>query len=61
MTHNNNIIYTNIAVFGGGSWGTALACHLSKQQQKVHLFLRSTRVIQEISEKKNQFKISAKF
>lgn len=41
-------IFKSIAVYGGGSWGTALACQISKRFSKVDLFIRNTNVINEI-------------
>jgi len=40
--------FKNIAVYGGGSWGTALACQAARCCDNVAIFLRDGDVIQEI-------------
>lgn len=40
--------FKNIAVYGGGSWGTALACQAARCCENVSLFLRDGDIIQEI-------------
>ncbi len=41
-------MFDNIAVYGGGSWGTALACQAARTHKKVQLILRSQEIIKEI-------------
>jgi len=40
--------FRRIGVYGGGSWGSALACQIARCNEKVPLFLRSIDVINEI-------------
>lgn len=40
--------FERIAVYGGGSWGTALACQAARSSKKVELFLRDQNIITEI-------------
>ncbi len=40
----------NAAVLGGGSWGTALACHLARCGHRVRLWARHAEVAREINE-----------
>lgn len=45
---------SNIGVYGGGSWGSALACQAARKNKRVDLFLRDQNVISEIlSDKTN--------
>jgi len=39
----------NIAVYGGGSWGTALACQIARKNGKCILFLRDKYIISDIN------------
>ncbi|WP_316353048.1 NAD(P)H-dependent glycerol-3-phosphate dehydrogenase [Candidatus Trichorickettsia mobilis] len=40
--------FQHFAIYGGGSWGTALACAVSKVTKQVDLYLRDPEVIKEI-------------
>lgn len=40
--------YKDIAVYGGGSWGTALACQIARCYDKVDLLLRDNNILEEI-------------
>jgi glycerol-3-phosphate dehydrogenase (NAD(P)+) len=40
---------TDIAVLGGGSWGTALACHLARQGHGARLLFRSTAAAETVA------------
>jgi glycerol-3-phosphate dehydrogenase (NAD(P)+) len=40
--------FEHFAVYGGGSWGTALACNVARRHKKVELFLRDQQIINEI-------------
>lgn len=39
----------NFAVYGGGSWGTALACHIASVTGKVNIYLRNEDTAKEIN------------
>ena len=39
----------NVAVIGGGSWGTALAAHLARSAHAVHLWVRDAATAHEIA------------
>lgn len=41
--------YKHIAIYGGGSWGTALACQVAQNQPEVELFVRNGELAHEIS------------
>lgn len=43
---NNDI---NFAVYGGGSWGTALACHIASVTDDVNIYLRNEDTAKEIN------------
>lgn len=45
-----------IAVYGGGSWGTALACQVARCQDKVMLFVRDSWAFDEILLKRTNSK-----
>lgn len=49
--------YKNFAVYGGGSWGTALACQVARVHGKATLFLRDKEAMAEI----NQYHQSSKY
>jgi glycerol-3-phosphate dehydrogenase (NAD(P)+) len=40
--------FQNVAICGGGSWGSALACHVARIKTGVKLFLRDKTIIDEI-------------
>jgi glycerol-3-phosphate dehydrogenase (NAD(P)+) len=42
--------FKHIGVYGGGSWGLALACQAAQRNEIVQLFLRNQDVINEISQ-----------
>ncbi|MGI4776213.1 MAG: NAD(P)H-dependent glycerol-3-phosphate dehydrogenase [Janthinobacterium lividum] len=41
-------IIKKVSIYGGGSWGCALACQVARVQEKVQIFLRNEKVIEEI-------------
>lgn len=49
--------YKNFAVYGGGSWGTALACQIARVHGKASLFVRDKEAMVEI----NQHHINSKY
>lgn len=40
--------FKNIAIYGGGSWGTALACQVARCYDEAVIFLRDQQIITEI-------------
>ncbi len=40
--------YKNIAVYGAGSWGTALACQVARCYESVNILLRDNKILTEI-------------
>lgn len=48
--------FRNIAVYGGGSWGCALACQAARTHANVELFLRDKEIIREILSKRTNNK-----
>ncbi|WP_341752220.1 MULTISPECIES: NAD(P)H-dependent glycerol-3-phosphate dehydrogenase [unclassified Candidatus Tisiphia] len=40
--------FKNIAVYGGGSWGTALACQVARCYEDVSILVRENNIIEEI-------------
>ena len=48
--------YKTMAVYGGGSWGTALACQVARHYDNVSIFLRDIDIIEEIKVKRTNAK-----
>lgn len=48
--------YKNIAIYGGGGWGCALACKVARQYKNVNLLLRNDDIINEIKNKRTNKK-----
>jgi glycerol-3-phosphate dehydrogenase (NAD(P)+) len=48
--------FKNIAVYGGGSWGLALACQVARCYDNASVFLRDNNVVKEIIEKRTNIK-----
>ncbi len=44
--------FTNFSVIGSGSWGSAIACHLSRIHQSVKIYSDSQEIADEINNKK---------
>lgn len=44
----NDKKFSSISVYGGGGWGTALACQIARNYETVPLFLRSKEIAEEI-------------
>ncbi|WP_342271395.1 NAD(P)-binding domain-containing protein [Candidatus Tisiphia endosymbiont of Parasteatoda lunata] len=40
--------FKNIAIYGGGSWGTALACQVARCYEDVSILVRENNIIEEI-------------
>ncbi len=45
-------LFSPIAIIGAGAWGSALAIHLARKEQKVHLWAYEKQQITEINTKK---------
>ncbi len=45
----------NIVVFGGGSWGTALAKTISQNVEQVFIYLRDSELVKEINQKHTSY------
>ncbi len=50
MSKQQDITTKKIAVYGGGSWGTALACQAARRHEEVTLFVRSLDLVKEINQ-----------
>lgn len=48
--------FKNIAVYGGGSWGTALACHIARCYEDVPILVRENNIIDEILDNRTNSK-----
>ncbi|WP_341747996.1 NAD(P)H-dependent glycerol-3-phosphate dehydrogenase [Candidatus Tisiphia endosymbiont of Dascillus cervinus] len=48
--------FKNIAVYGGGSWGTALACQVARCYDNAPIFLRDNNIVEEIKNSKTNSK-----
>ncbi|XVN43082.1 MAG: NAD(P)H-dependent glycerol-3-phosphate dehydrogenase [Candidatus Rickettsia vulgarisii] len=48
--------YKNIAIYGGGSFGTALACQVARCYENVNILLRNDKIIDEIENNRTNVK-----
>lgn len=52
MSENRSKTYLPIAIIGAGAWGSALAIHLARQHQEVHLWAYEKKRVIEINTKR---------
>ncbi len=52
-------MFKNFVVIGGGSWGTAIACHLARINHSVFLYARDSKIVNEINTKSTNSKYLA--